>query len=183
MLVRRLTRRTQSAVAPYDRMSANLQEWQDSTGVLLGRIAYTGQMLLPSYVGNNFQITAAGAMTIGTSSAQSNIQALILSTVSTNVGLIVKGAASQTANLQEWQNSSGTVLGFVRSDGLIRADAKIQTPTIYGSSATLGTQVNIATAWTFLTNESTNVGIIIKGAASQTANLQEWQDSAGTALS
>jgi len=34
-------------------------------------------------------------------------------------GLIVKGAASQTANLQEWQNSSGTYLAAVDSAGRV----------------------------------------------------------------
>lgn len=36
-----------------------------------------------------------------------------------SVGLTVKGAASQTANLTEWQNSSGTVLAKVSSAGFI----------------------------------------------------------------
>ena len=35
------------------------------------------------------------------------------------VGLTVKGATSQTANLQEWQNSSGTVLASVNKNGVI----------------------------------------------------------------
>lgn len=37
--------------------------------------------------------------------------------VSTTKGLVVKGAASQTANLLEFQNSSGTVLSSVNSAG------------------------------------------------------------------
>jgi hypothetical protein len=37
------------------------------------------------------------------------------------VPVAIRGAASQTANLQEWQNSAGTVLAFVRNDGVIRA--------------------------------------------------------------
>ena len=32
-------------------------------------------------------------------------------------GLVIKGAASQSANLQEWQNSSGTVLASINSAG------------------------------------------------------------------
>jgi len=38
---------------------------------------------------------------------------------STDIGLIVQGAASQTANLQEWHNVSGNVLSAVKSDGTI----------------------------------------------------------------
>ena len=35
---------------------------------------------------------------------------------SDQIGLIVQGNATQTANLQEWQNSSGTAQGWVTSD-------------------------------------------------------------------
>jgi hypothetical protein len=35
------------------------------------------------------------------------------------IGLVVKGAASQTANLQEWRNSAGTSLASVTSDGAL----------------------------------------------------------------
>jgi hypothetical protein len=38
-----------------------------------------------------------------------------------NVPMLLRGAASQSANLQEWQSSAGTVLAFVRNDGVIRA--------------------------------------------------------------
>lgn len=34
--------------------------------------------------------------------------------------LVVKGASSQTANLQEWQNSAGTVLAYVNNAGVAR---------------------------------------------------------------
>ena len=47
---------------------------------------------------------------------------ITLNTVAaTSIGMIVKGAASQTANLQEWQNSAGSVLTRVMSDGVVRA--------------------------------------------------------------
>jgi len=35
-------------------------------------------------------------------------------------GLIVKGASSQTANLQEWQNSSGTVVSAIDASGYLK---------------------------------------------------------------
>lgn len=34
-------------------------------------------------------------------------------------GLVIRGAASQTANLQEWQNSAGTALGSVAASGMV----------------------------------------------------------------
>lgn len=36
---------------------------------------------------------------------------------SAHKGFVIKGAASQSANLQEWQNSAGTVLARIASDG------------------------------------------------------------------
>lgn len=36
---------------------------------------------------------------------------------SATIGLIVKGAASQSANLQEWQNSSGDALAYIDDEG------------------------------------------------------------------
>ena len=38
---------------------------------------------------------------------------------STNIPLIVHGAASQSANLQEWQNSAGAILAEVDNTGNI----------------------------------------------------------------
>ena len=35
----------------------------------------------------------------------------------------MRGAASQTADLQQWQDSTGTVLAYTRSDGLIYSAA------------------------------------------------------------
>jgi hypothetical protein len=35
------------------------------------------------------------------------------------IGAVVKGAASQSANLQEWQNSGGTVIAKVNSSGVV----------------------------------------------------------------
>jgi len=54
------------------------------------------------------------------------------------VGVIIKGAASQTANLTEWQDSAGTVLGSIGSGGALSAritprvtsEASSATPTI-----------------------------------------------------
>lgn len=40
----------------------------------------------------------------------------------TDIGQIVKAAAAQTANLSEWQNSSGTVLAAVEPSGRVRSE-------------------------------------------------------------
>jgi hypothetical protein len=58
-----------------------------------------------------------------------NVTAGAISATSPNastIALTVKGAASQTANLQEWQNTNGTTLSVVNSSGNI--GAKISNP-------------------------------------------------------
>ncbi len=62
-------------------------------------------------------IDTAGKVGINASSpgAQLEIDSSALGTI----GTIVKGAASQTANLQEWQNSSGTILSSLHADGSV----------------------------------------------------------------
>ncbi|MHC4269150.1 MAG: autotransporter outer membrane beta-barrel domain-containing protein [Planctomycetota bacterium] len=41
----------------------------------------------------------------------------ITTTAAADKGLVIKGSASQTANLQEWQDSSGTILNRIEKDG------------------------------------------------------------------
>jgi hypothetical protein len=45
----------------------------------------------------------------------------VLSTSASSVPLVVRGAASQSANLQEWRNSSGTVVASVSPNGAVFA--------------------------------------------------------------
>ena len=202
--------------------TANLQEWQNSSGTVLAAIEPNG-----SFYGSS--ITAYGILTNNSSFRVNNASA---GTVAT----IIKGAASQTANLQEWQNSAGTVLASIGSGGVItsniQASSAISTPIILQNSAAgVGTGtaltmsiggldfVKIESAYAtspgtggaylafktdivlaggptlttklLINNQGTVTvngfvagaqGLIVKGAASQTANLQEWQDSAGTVI-
>lgn len=53
----------------------------------------------------------------------------IVNATNTNVGLTIRGAASQSANLQEWRNSSNTVLVSVSAAGKLVA-AEISSPEI-----------------------------------------------------
>jgi hypothetical protein len=165
------------------------------------------------------------------------VQQITTASASTK-GLIVKGAASMTANLQEWQNSAGTVLTNITSGGNIvfgrnggaalgSAAFTVQNATAFVHYSTDNTAVRV-TAATFLRGNTTGnamsitqlgdaangvaaitinntgnvevfrigqtgdtintlsnpatIGSIIKGAASQTADLQQWRNSAGSVL-
>ena len=103
-----------------------------------------------------------------------------------NIGLVVKGAASQSGNLQEWQNSSATILAKVDSAGSITAVDL----TLSGNLTVNGTTTNINT--TNLVVEDKNIilgdvttpsnttadggGITLKGATDKTFN---WVNSTG----
>jgi hypothetical protein len=126
-----------------------------------------------------FQITSGGGIrsninignSFGGGTAANNI--LRVSTnVPGNTGIIVAGAASQTANLQEWQNSAGTVLASVNSSGDITTSAAI----FAGTSTWFTATANIRPL------NANVVGAVIRGQASQVSNLQEWQNSAGAVL-
>ena len=150
--------------------SANLQEWQNSSGTVLASVASTGTIKsgafssptdLGSYI--NFNSTS-GAMLVGIRSAS-------------DIGMIVKSASSQSANLQEWQDSTGAVLSSVDFGGAIKAR--------YFSNRENSSNAYID--WSTDTLKVTNrtassVPFSIKGVASQSANLQEWQNSSGTVL-
>jgi hypothetical protein len=64
-------------------------------------------------------------------------------------GQIIKAFTGQTANLSEWQNSSGTALASVSANGAV----------------------------TIAPDSASAVGLTVKGASGLTANLQEWRMS------
>ena len=60
---------------------------------------------------------SSGQVGIGESSPGAQLEIVVGS--SARIGHIIKGASSQTANLQEWQNSSGTNLVEITAGGLV----------------------------------------------------------------
>jgi hypothetical protein len=156
--------------------SANLQEWQNSSGDLLAAIRNDGVLRVSQIISKeNYSSYFSFA-------SGSPIQANPLTTGT--VGLIVKGVASQTANLQEWQNSAGSVLAKVTASGEIRTENAL---TAYGN-AYLGGGLGVSgqygadqTMIVYAANPSLR-GLVVQGYASQTADIQTWQNSSGTVL-
>jgi len=148
--------------------TADLQQWRDSSGNVLAKIQSTGA----------FNTSWAGSF--GTLSNLSSTTLGVVALNSTIVPLVAKGASSQTANLQEWQNSAGTVLANVDSAGFVNGSAYRQ---IGGNSNGfgIGTISSVLTAFGSGGN-ATVVPVVVRGASGQTANLQEWQDSTGAVI-
>lgn len=134
--------------------SANLQEWQDSSGTVIAKIDANGKLRSDELQGIYNRIGI--------------YQPTILPPSSTNVALIVKGQTSQSANLQEWQNSGGTVIAGIDAYGNAGFGG-------FAPSSSYGLRVKT-------NNNPAVTGLLVQGATSQTANLQEWQDYAGTVL-
>ena len=82
------------------------------------RLINEGVMFYDSVSGHNFR-TGTGGTSEGTALTIDNGIVQMVSTATTRIPLTVKAAASQTANLTEWQNSGGTVLASINSSGYL----------------------------------------------------------------
>jgi hypothetical protein len=105
-------------------------------------------------------------------SQSSNPNIITSQTVST-VPLTIRAIASQTSSLQQWQNFSNNVLASISTSGYFATVGYASIGSITQAS-TIALSVNIV--------GPSNKGVVIKSTISQTANLQEWQDSSGTPL-
>jgi len=142
------------------------------------------QYVVPSQTGNSGKYLT----TDGTTSSWGTVAAVSTAGGSTITAsgaavkpLVLKGATSQTANLQEWQNSSGTVGASIDQYGI----ATLAGLVTYGNNSfegNLSIGSYLTSKLSVTTDSATKKGAVVKGAASQTANLQEWQNSAGAVL-
>lgn len=107
--------------------SANLQEWQDSTGVVKAKISSAGILTIANnlVIGLNFSIqnpatTSFYYLNTGTASVMANERGLIMSaSAAAYTPLTVKGFASQSVSLHEWQDSSANILSRINKDGYV----------------------------------------------------------------
>lgn len=96
--------------------TANLQEWQASSGAVAASISATGGLAAPTVHGRDVVRAGSGAAGVG-----AYVEVVGLLPVAK--GLVVRGAPSQAANLAEFQNDSGTVLSAVRPSGAVNIGA------------------------------------------------------------
>lgn len=106
--------------------------------------------------------------------SNSSIPNVITAQNTTTVPLSIRAIASQTSNLQQWQDSSSTVVARISIGGSFSTSGYISVGSVSLSSST-AFSVNII--------NSSHKGIIIKPAVGQTANLQEWQNQSSQAIS
>lgn len=115
-----------------------------------------------------YRDTGAAWIAIGTALSDATAQA----SGAAVVPFTIKGAASQSADLLRLTDSAATVLAKVESTGAFRAPTASISPTLVSPGGTLGVTATAAGT----------IGAVVRGAASQSADLMQWQNSAGTAL-
>ncbi len=98
----------------------------------------------------------------------------IIAQTTTTVPLTIRAISSQTSNLQEWKNSSLTNIATMSTGG---------TFTLAGYAAIGSTTVPTTTAVTVSIANPGHKGITVRASGSQTAKIQEWQDSSGNPIS
>ena len=87
------------------------------------------------------------------------------------VAQIIRGASGQSADYQQWQTNAGATFMAVTSGGSLYTTGQIRA----GASTSFAQLSSIATS-------ASTIGLGVRGAASQSANLTEWQNSAGSVL-
>jgi hypothetical protein len=152
--------------------SADLLQLNNSSATTLVKVDSSGNFYAPS-----LQSTTAAKATLTTNGDTGGFR--IDTGAAANKGLIVKAAASQTGNLQEWQNSGGTNLTYISSAGIFYPDSIRQQTAAANSFG--GTPIS-GVILTTKTGAAGNVGVVVQGSASQSVDLQRWQDSTPTVL-
>jgi hypothetical protein len=85
--------------------SVPLQQWQNSSNINIATISTGGSISLASY------------LSVGSISVPTTVAASINILNSSHTGIVIRSAISQSANLQEWQNSSGVAVALIKSNG------------------------------------------------------------------
>lgn len=192
--------RNVNANAWVDNVASSFQQLGAGSGVIQGN---TGSIL--SRLMLNASTVHLSPISFSSTPAPSAARLHVDTGNASSVGAVIRGFASQTANLQEWQNSAGTALGVFTSGGFMQSkfsggigsDMAWDGYEFYRGSGK-NSRINFAANGIVIDSPvgsnftagmlqvvspvSTAVGLSVKGAASQTGDLQQWQDSTGDIL-
>lgn len=162
--------------------TANLQEWEDSTGTVLASITAVGNGIFSNYVATNTTGSrskirlwndttyAIGMITPITFGAINNDYAMTFQMNSVDNRGFWWGDSNHTSAQGAMSLSTNGKLSVAHS---LRLGYGESDTTVPGASATADINIDAAA----------KVGIVVKAAASQTADLQQWQSSTGAVLS
>lgn len=162
-------------------LTGTLFSVNDISGIPSIEVLDTGLVKLNQYNGQSVIGSSAAA-------TSSSIAAMlsVFSRTTTTPGVIVKAIATQTANLQEWQNSSGGIMSRVASDGYIYAGVFNASSNFYAGYQIIGgTQpynFGGSAAMGMANWNSTFLTLGLRNTANQTGDTVQIQSSAGTVL-
>jgi hypothetical protein len=155
--------------------STDLQRWQASNGTVLSRINANGDFI--GDVGAVYTGTIGDIFQTGPYLSLGNAVPITLNTrAATNVGLVVKGFTSQSVDLQQWQDSTGTVMGMISNAGRCRFP-------FFTDPTNTGAYLAMSTGSMTATPRSSNMcPLICQGLSGQSVDLQRWQDNSANNL-
>lgn len=87
--------------------TGNLQQWQNNSSTNLAVVFSDGSSSFNGY------------LTVGTNSKSSTTAVDVRISNASHKGVTIRAAGSQSGNIQEWQDSSGTPLSWIDKDGRI----------------------------------------------------------------
>lgn len=151
--------------------SADLLQLNNSSATTLVKIDSSGNFYAPS-----LQSTTAAKATLTTNADTGGLR--IDTGAAANKGLIVKAAASQSANLIEWQNSAGSNLAYVDSGAIFYLLQGVRT----GNLGVAANAFAYSAVMSLNTAATTNIGAVLRSVASQTADFMQFQNNSGTVL-
>jgi hypothetical protein len=101
-----------------------------------------------------------------------------------SVGVVIQGAASQSANLQEWQNSAGGTVTAIDSSGIVFAYNGIGSTFIRNATSGNNSRIQVATTGTIIDSAIfNNTALTVQNTnATATSNLTSWLNSSGTVV-
>lgn len=154
--------------------TADLQQWQNSAGTVLASVAPSGYLTLPGIISGAAGINSSASVGINIPNFTSSAQLAVSTAGASYLGIVVRGVASQTANLQEWQNSAGTVLASINASG----NLMVQDLTVNGTTTTINSttltvddkNIELASVASPTDTTADGAGITIKGATDKTFN-------------
>jgi hypothetical protein len=121
---------------------------------------------------NQFRVDQGGMVVtnaLGVAGSPSGISYSYFTTpVANAVPVVVRGHASQTSDLSQWQLGDGSLRTFITANGRLAV-----------RTGTLGD--GVANLYVGAVN-TTDKPIVVRGAVSQSANLQEWQSDTGSII-
>lgn len=91
----------------------------------------------------------------------------------TTIPLRIRAIPSQTSPLLQWENSASVSVGSISTGGFVNFSGYL---TVGSTTTSTNTGVNV------VLSSPSHVGIAVRAQTSQTANIQEWQNSSGTAI-